>query len=184
MQTDKITETLNEVAELKEKLYNYYSPQNDSSTENGKEKRDELREEIATKMGNIGFSERKYGTYRTVFIGSEYVIKLAESELGRKENAKEIRNNTRINNREINDIFGDETVDGCKYIADVEDYEPVRYRWLIMERVTVTPNNVSDETANKVKSVLADAGVHINEIHPANMGMKGKYPVIFDYAGT
>lgn len=178
-----MTETLEEVAELKEKLNNYYSPQ-DSSNTNQKEKRDNLREKIATKMANIGFTERKYGTYRTVFISSDYVVKLAGSELGRKENATEVNNNTRISNRQIKDISGTNTVNGCKYIADIEDYEPVRYRWLIMERVTVTPNNISNETANQIESALADAGIHIDEIYPANMGMQGENPVIFDYGGT
>lgn len=167
------------VASLYEDYIQSYEPE--STRDAG-----EIKEEIREKMSSEGYTRvRSTGTYRTAWENEDHVVKFASGRLGTDENSSEIRNNTRISNKTVTDITANGTCSGNKFIADIYSYETSTHRWLVMERVTVTPNNVSPETAEDVRDTFRQAGIHIDEIYPENMGRDTNgVPVVFDYAGT
>lgn len=124
------------------------------------------------------------GMYRRVYENENTVVKIAIGNQGVKENAAEIRNSTRICNCEFEDIINGGNCNGKMYIADILEYDVGTNYWILMEKATVTPNNVSSQTAEKVSSAFKSKGIHIDELKPYNMGRIDEYPVVFDYGGT
>lgn len=181
--TDQLTTTFSDVADLIESREEKRHA--DDSTDDEVEK---LDARIASVLERVGFTERASGgMYREVYLSPDYVVKFAyEGRLSKKENSAEIANCTRIKDLEISVPWVDGSCNGEDLIADIPEngYETRTHRWLVMERVEDTPNNVTAEIADLVQQRLADAGVHIDEIGPWNMGRKGGMPVVFDYAGT
>lgn len=148
---------------------------------------DEIDEEILSRMNGAGYTKLPSGTYRHVYAsdGGGHVVKFGVGRLGKQENSAEIRNNTRMSKARIEDVVGSGRCSGSKYIADVLAYQTGGHGWLVMEAVTVTSNNVTVETAEEVRQAFADAGIHVDEIEPVNMGVSDEgVPVVFDYAGT
>lgn len=165
-------------AELMQQYSNSYAEDNDLDPE-------ECRSKARDCLESVGYTKKlQGGTYRNVYGSENTVVKLAVGRNGVKENSAEIRNNTRISGTQMEDVVDNGVCTGDKYIADIIDYEVGDNRWIVMERVSVTPNNVSQETADKIQASLSASGIHIDEIDPVNMGVLDDIPVIFDYAGT
>lgn len=171
---------LSEIAEIFQKFTKAFSTDNTLDSDQYKEQAEEL-------LTELGYTEYCHGgTYRRVYTNptEDIVLKFAMGLKGEEENSSEIRNNTRLSNTEIKDPFDQGTCYGDKYVADILDYEKNTHRWIIMQKVQVTPNNVSTTEATKIKKAFSSAGIHIDEIEPINMGTIQNSPVIFDYAGT
>lgn len=167
----------NETAEWIQKYAESFEQDSEYDSSTCKKKADDL-------MNEAGYKNPTSGTYRRVYQDSQSVVKFAIGSKGIDENKAEIRNETRISNTEIEDIIQGGTCSGSKYIASIIEYEVGSSRWIVMERVDVTPDNVSHDIAKKIEQALNSAGIHISEIEPVNMGRLDGIPVIFDYAGA
>lgn len=167
----------NEVAKWIQRYADSFKQNIEYDSKTCKKKADEL-------MSTEGCKTSTSGTYRRVYQNSTSVIKFAIGPKGIDENAAEIRNETRISNVEVEDVIQGGTCSGDKYIASIIEYDVGSNRWIVMEKVDVTPDNVSHDVAKKIEDALNSAGIHIAEIEPVNMGRLDGRPVIFDYAGT
>lgn len=166
----------NETATWVQRYAESFEKDTDWDSQNCKRNADEI-------MNKAGFTDPSSGTYRRVYQNSEVVVKFAIGSEGIDENKAEIRNETRISNTEIKDIKGTGTCYGSKYITSIKTYGVGSNRWIVMEKATVTPNNVDHGTAKKIQNALEAEGIYISEIEPVNMGILNGIPVVFDYAG-
>lgn len=174
------TEKFNKVSKWFEKYSNSFSKDNNIDT-------NECKSEAERILSNSGYTEKcPGGTYRTVYANNsnDTVLKIALGQKGVRENAAEIRNNTRMSKAEIPDVIDEGYCKGLKYIADIFEYEVGSNRWIVMEKAEVTPDNVSNEMADEIQDAFALSGIHIDEISPINMGRINGIPVVFDYGGT
>lgn len=176
MNNDK--NALNNASEIMQKYGESYSNNNSSvEPQDFKSKADKI-------LSGVGYEYFATGTYRRVYNRNDTVLKVAIGRQGIKENSSEIRNNNRISGTKIQDIIDKGTCDGNKYIADIREFDNENKYWIVMDKVNVTPNNVSPEVANKIQNALNSEGIYIDEISPYNMGRLDGIPVVFDYAGT
>lgn len=151
---------------------------------------EDLKQELEDLMSKSGFSKVGSGDYRVVYGDEDTVAKIAWNQLGLNENKSEYMNWNRIKNTTVGRINGKGTCEAREYVGEIYSCHNNKFGWLLMERIRVGFNNVTPEEADKVRQSFEEAGIHIDEIEPYNMGrcyrkeLSEEVPVIFDYGGT
>ena len=160
---------------------------------------DEYRDKIDTLTDKHGYTRLGSGDYRVVYGAENHVVKVAWHKPGVRENRAEYDNWVAAADVEVICAENDQsyidstTVDEARaegevcparrYLASIERIADTG-GWLIMNRVAASDSNVRVRETDKIRSVLSEQGLYIDEIAPYNVGRVDGRPVIFDYGGT